>query len=185
MHWSPLNTGLAQLVEYRFYTPAVAGSIPAACTRILWRGRISMARNPGRDPGSCRFESDRSPQRVLINFKEKEANYEILVKEIIMSRTIRRKSGKVPFWVGTGWVYMHGRERRVKLEGEELRKDLAKHHSDNGYASYASGRGPGVWFRKKEQHKYRMKSKQELIRFKKDNEYEVQIQARPYLPYWD
>lgn len=130
-----------------------------------------------------------------------------------MSRTVRRKN-YIPKWVthkntrvGTGflaWTYEFdsvtgeytGRKVasrweahtyvQVPLEGNELKKSLARHHGDHGHATGCNcGYGPGKWFRQNEQQSYRAKCKIELSKYLHNSEHEVMILANPKLPYWD
>jgi hypothetical protein len=103
-----------------------------------------------------------------------------------MSKTVRRKS-YVPYWVKTKHVRVAPYQyARVPLEGKELEKSLAKHHSDAGYVTNsASGRGCPKWFRRDQQKQYRAECSQELHKFRMNNDYEVMIVAHPKLDYWD
>lgn len=97
-----------------------------------------------------------------------------------MSRTYRRIDRKVPNWVDHEWRYIDGGylERR-KLEGHELKRSMAMYHSDHDYG------GPSRWWRKNEWHKFRSQARQELIRWFKDEEHEIQIRDNPRWPWWD
>jgi hypothetical protein len=98
-----------------------------------------------------------------------------------MSRTYRRKSGKKHWWAGSDWKHdENGIFRRVEVGGKELKKALAYYHGD-----YDLGWSPAPWWRKDEWHKFRQQSKQELIRWLKNEDHEVQIRANPRWPWWD
>jgi hypothetical protein len=100
-----------------------------------------------------------------------------------MSKTIRRTAGDLTHW----WWYEYdegyndqsvfGKHRR---DEKVLIKERAILHSDS-YRSY----GMSKWFRQNQQSKHRRQADQQLIKYKKDPEYVVQIPARPLLPYWD
>lgn len=99
-----------------------------------------------------------------------------------MSRTYRRKHGESPFWARTTCGYdSEGIWRRVPLEGDELVKSVAKYHSDSGFGHG----GPSKWFKTITHREFKRKSKEEIIRYYKDEEYEVQILNNPRWPYWD
>lgn len=114
-----------------------------------------------------------------------------------MSRTIRRKNWnyKQDKWITHNheWVWRdlgHGYQWREwcwsPKPKKEVKRAIAKQRSDAGWnTSSACGRGPGKWFRQNEQQTYRAKARTELVKFQKDPNYEVMIQANPFLPYWD
>jgi hypothetical protein len=104
-----------------------------------------------------------------------------------MSRTIRRtgdkkrnKSGRAHFehdYTHTygdsnfeSGFYAWGCKRSVKLEGKEFDKAFWKFHRDN-HNSY--GWSNHTWDRWHYEQRCRMKNKEEIIRFLKDDEYEV------------
>ena len=100
-----------------------------------------------------------------------------------MSRTYRRKTDNGSwhkYWATTKWIGVVGVWERVPLEGEELKKSLAEYHSDRDYnSSPTKSWRRGLW------HKFRQQSKQELIRWIKNSEHEVQIRDNPRWPWWD
>lgn len=109
-----------------------------------------------------------------------------------MSRTIRRKSWnyKSDLWITHDVNFrVHGSYSSrywVPKSEKEVKKAIAKQRSDAGYVTHSgSGRGCPKWFRVVEERKYRAKAREELCRFIKNHEYEVQIEENPHLPYWD
>lgn len=101
-----------------------------------------------------------------------------------MSRTERRTTGKVANWVGYDWRTIINTRQwlRIKLPPKEFAKEIAIHHSDAGFDTF---QWPNKWFRQNEQRAQRAKAANEISRYVKDEAYEVQILARPPLPYWD
>lgn len=98
-----------------------------------------------------------------------------------MSRTYRRKDRPVPIWIDHKWIWMDGNWlSRRRLEGNELRKVVAKYHSDHDCYN-----NPNLWWRRQEWKKFRAQAKQEIIRGMKSSDYEVQIRANPRWPWWD
>lgn len=84
------------------------------------------------------------------------------------------------------WEYVWERQcTRIHIDPNSLegRKRLAKMHSDKK-CSVWRWRGPGWWVHEYHQVPYRQKARQELIKFMKDPEYEVQIPRKPYLTHW-
>lgn len=103
-----------------------------------------------------------------------------------MSRTKRNKDYQHYMYK---WEYIDGLYHtgngctvnvRVPLEGKELKKAIALQTSDVGYTN-----SPGKAFRSGEQRLYRRRAQVELIKFCKNPDYEVQIEANPELQYWD
>jgi len=101
-----------------------------------------------------------------------------------MSRTYRRKSdnGNCQLcWSTTTWDYDEdGVLRRIPLEGKELKKALAKYHSDYDYNS-----SPSFSWRQQNWAEFRAEAKREIGRYLKNEEHEVQIRANPRWPWWD
>jgi hypothetical protein len=113
-----------------------------------------------------------------------------MIKEKAMSRTKRFKHDK---WLikenrllqdfervsGTyNWVYVN-----IDPTSKEARKRIAKLHSD-AKKGVMRWRGPGWFVHEYHQVPYRQQARQELIKFMKDPDYEVQILRKPYLTYW-
>jgi hypothetical protein len=100
-----------------------------------------------------------------------------------MSRTHRRtKIGdKYPWWIDVRYVWVDGGIIvRSELNEKQIKRAKAKFHSDHDYND-----SPSTWWRKNEWHKYRQQSRQEMIRWFKDEEHEVQIRDNPRWPWWD
>lgn len=90
-----------------------------------------------------------------------------------MSRTYRRKNSPLPDWVTQDWSN-HWRCHGVPKEGKILVKAIAEYHADYGCGTwhYAC---PSKWYRSNEHRKLRMQHKQELIRYYKNEEHEIQL----------
>lgn len=65
----------------------------------------------------------------------------------------------------------------------EAIKRLAKMHSD-AKCGIMRWRGPGWFVHEYHQVPYRQRARQEIIKFMKNPDYEVQIESKPYLTYW-
>jgi hypothetical protein len=107
-----------------------------------------------------------------------------------MSRTKRFKHDK--------WLIKHNRvlEELKRVEGtwqwnwvkldptsKEAQDRIAKMHSDAKHG-VMRWRGPGWFVRDFHQVPYRQRARQELMKFMKNPDYEVQIESKPYLTYW-
>jgi hypothetical protein len=101
-----------------------------------------------------------------------------------MSKTIRRKNGhdlnyaiRDRNYTDTrlGGAYYHP----CTLEGKERRQAIARYHSD-----MRVGWSAPSFDRKIEHASHRARASQEIVRYYKDDEYEVQILANPRWPYW-
>ena len=114
-----------------------------------------------------------------------------MIKEKAMSRTKRFKHEQ---WlihenrILEDWAYDVIWERgssvvRIDPNCYEGRQRLAKMHSDKKRGVWR-WRGPGWWVHEYHQVPYRQRARQELIKFMKDPDYEVQIPRKPYLTYW-
>lgn len=102
-----------------------------------------------------------------------------------MSRTIRRKNGHDLYYVLTDWVYIDGKyggkfHQDIAVKGKEKAKRAARYHSDARV-----GWSAPLYERKLQHATHRMKSKTELIRYKENSEYEVQIHNNPRWPWWN
>lgn len=99
-----------------------------------------------------------------------------------MSRTVRRKNDEASWWVGTDWVLSAGGYyKRVRLEGKELAKALARHHSDMGY-----GRTTNKCKYGSDERGLRMLAKEEIARWMKDPDHPIQVPTKRHLrDYWD
>lgn len=97
-----------------------------------------------------------------------------------MSRTYRRKNADKPSWVKRRWEYNDGVWDMKWFEGKELEQRLAYFHSDR-----YDGFTPSRFWRKVNHHEFRSKAKQELIKYYKNNDHEVQIRDNPRWPWWD
>lgn len=103
-----------------------------------------------------------------------------------MSRTYRRKKNTRrrydQLWAISDWVRPEGTWHfiLVRKEGDELKKALAIYHSDRDYNA-----SPTPWWRKNEWRKIKAQEKQELIRWMKNPDYEVQMHEQPKWPWWD
>lgn len=101
-----------------------------------------------------------------------------------MSRTIRRKTMKPETRKSSvcPYAYVGRTHLRSDYTDKEYRKALACFHSD---AKTWTHHRPGPWFRNNEERHHRMDAKGQLIRFKNNVDYEVQILSKPRLPWWD
>ena len=107
-----------------------------------------------------------------------------------MSRTIRRKNGYNRFtnqymydYVEFVSVYGGIYREHVYYTGHEKRKGLAKYHSD----SYVDDRYCNIYPHSSRQIQHqidRARTRDELARYRKDNEYEVMIRKNPHFNYW-
>lgn len=91
-----------------------------------------------------------------------------------MSRTIRRKNEQIPKWVTHDWEKLHFYSRgwfRSLKESKDLIKSKAIWYSDN----QPPRDGPTKWFRQSEQRVIRIKGKAEILKFVKDENYEIQL----------
>ena len=74
---------------------------------------------------------------------------------------------------------------RIQLDpkSKKARKKLAKFHSDKKHG-YWDNKGPSWFHREYAQCPYRMYCKQEIHKFFRDEEYEIQIRNKPFREYW-
>lgn len=103
-----------------------------------------------------------------------------------MARTTRRKH-YVPEWVTRDFVRIddphHGRMWTwITLEGEARAKQLRWWHEDKK-ANW--GARPPKPFRMEHEAQHRSDSRQQLARWAREPDFEVQIRRKPVLPYWD
>lgn len=102
-----------------------------------------------------------------------------------MSRTIRRKE-YIPKWVKRKiLITSKGGMLIFQLKGKELEDAIRVHRGDTGATCRGSGTGPGVWFRRIQQHKYRKDCVKELVKYLRNPEYECMILSNPKLAHWD
>lgn len=87
-----------------------------------------------------------------------------------MSNTIRRKNKAQTPWFFQQYVCQEG---RVPRTGEALKERQREYHADwgRGYHKW----GVRTWFRKNEERRFKAIAKQELAKYRKNYEYEVQI----------
>ena len=98
-----------------------------------------------------------------------------------MSRTVRRKGGRKPFWypdyvlelVDGIWTWTRG-------EGPEHEKALKRYHADRDYHDTAP-----AWWRRMHWQEFRAQARQEITRYCKNEEHEVQIRNNPRWEWWD
>lgn len=103
-----------------------------------------------------------------------------------MARTKRRKT-YVPEWVTRDYVPVEDPEAGrywtwVDLEGDERAKQLRWWHEDK--SRYWGARPPKP-FRMEHEAAHRGNSRQQLARWVREPDFEVQIRRKPVLPYWD
>lgn len=127
-----------------------------------------------------------------------------------MSRTYRRQKGYVPryvkeaaeplaihecwgydvdFWAQKKYSFYHRMDYRdgqwFYRNPKELEQCRAYWFGDHGYAWRRTyGKDTRKWARIETQRKYRAEARQELVRFKQNSDYEVQIPRKNLLP-WD
>ena len=108
-----------------------------------------------------------------------------------MSRTYRRKGKNKEYsngwdsleWRLTKWINCSVGFIKIDPKSKEGKRIIAKWYSDSG-TNHHKEPGP-MWFvREFNQVPYRMKCKNELAKWKKDNEYEVIMESIPPLDYW-
>lgn len=104
-----------------------------------------------------------------------------------MSRTYRLTKDKhLSKWVLTEWkhtgnfVWFKDYHDPKSKEGK---KRLAKHHSDAKWLFY-NNRGPGWFHNFYSQRPYRRDAKNQLHRYTRDEEFEVQLLRKPKREYW-
>lgn len=96
-----------------------------------------------------------------------------------MSNTVRRKKGYKGWGFGTVWAE-DSSMGRVKASPEEVRKQLIRLQMDRSMHC-----GPSPWFKRREHKVYKMIVKTEIANFWKNPEYEIQVQNRKKVDYWD
>jgi hypothetical protein len=87
-----------------------------------------------------------------------------------LSNTIRRKNEAQNPWFFQQYVYQEG---YIPRTGEKLKERQQEYHADWGRGHHKWG--VRTWFRKNEERIFKSIAKQELIKYWKDPEYEVQI----------
>jgi hypothetical protein len=109
-----------------------------------------------------------------------------------MSRTIRRKNAIKHYWGFESWLHdtewrqsKYGGEYqvRVKCGGKELKRRLAKLHSDH-YPKCNIGNTP--WsYRNVDHRRHRVKIRTAIANYLHNPEYVIMIRAQPKWDYWD
>lgn len=107
-----------------------------------------------------------------------------------MSRTYRRRRGdqtdlewqtrvccQIP-----GTYYWHW--EKMDPESKEYKQAVKKYHSDYGSAHY-NGRAPGWWITLTSQRPHRRDAVRQIKKWLLDPNYEVIIDSKEPLPYWD
>jgi len=113
-----------------------------------------------------------------------------LYEEHNMSRTYRRKRGdhtdlewrtreliRVPGYYIWHWV-------PLDPESKEYKKIVNKYHSDVG-TNHFSCRAPGWWITLTSQRPYRRDADRQIKKWMLDPDYEIIIESKEPLPYWD
>lgn len=109
-----------------------------------------------------------------------------------MSRTIRRKNAITHYWGFASWLYdtewRQGKyggkyQVRIKAEGKELKRRLAKVHSDH-YPRPNIGNTPW-WARNVDHRRHRVRVRTALANYYKNSEYVILLPAYPRWDYWD
>ncbi len=96
-----------------------------------------------------------------------------------MSKTVRRNKGKP---MPKDWFkYTYKKGFFYETPEEEYKKKVAIYHSDKAKWAYHVSH----WFRNDVEHGHRALIRQELSKFYKDTDYEVQVRNKPRLPWWD
>jgi hypothetical protein len=107
-----------------------------------------------------------------------------------MSRTYRRKGGDQSdlVWRTSKMVKVPGRLiwywEKMDPNSKEYKQEINKWHSDYGTAHYSRS-APGWWITLTSQRPYRRDSKRKIQKWLLDPEYEVIINSKEPLPYWD
>ena len=87
-----------------------------------------------------------------------------------MSKTIRRKKGKLPIWVTHDLVWKDHHSVWEPLSGKDLAKAVNKYHADKGTGWGWMGRAPSD-FRRDCNREFRSKMNQETRRILKHGDY--------------
>lgn len=107
-----------------------------------------------------------------------------------MSRTYRRKRGdKTELeWATTNylrvsdtWIWYW---EKLDPTTKEYKQAVAKYHGDYGTSHYNS-RAPGWWITLTSQRPYRRDADRKIKKWLLNTEYEVIIDSKEPLPYWD
>lgn len=96
-----------------------------------------------------------------------------------MARTKRRTSGRQPRWLYKEYIYGFGFS--IVEDKEEIKKRDIEWHSDWGFRNS----GPSKYFRHMQEDSFKMYTKEQILKFWKDPEYEVQITNKHRIDYWD
>lgn len=96
-----------------------------------------------------------------------------------MSRTCRRKRGLKPWWLNSTFTVWRG-SKHTPLEGKQLERYKKILYTDGGFPfQYV----PHPYLEKVVERSHRMKTKTELAKFKKNEDYEVLLASKPKLPW--
>lgn len=107
-----------------------------------------------------------------------------------MSRTYRRKGGDKSDleWQTSKMVRVPGYYiwywEKMDPKSKEYKKAVNKYHSDGGHYHYG-GNGPGWWITLISQRPHRRNARMQLQKWLLDPDYEVIINSKDPLPYWD
>lgn len=109
-----------------------------------------------------------------------------------MSRTYRRKGGDHSdlVWQTSKLVRVPGRLiwywEPMDPKSKEYIKVVRKYHSDAGTHSCGNGKAPPGWFRAQfVQRPHRREAVRQIKKWLLDPEYEIILESREPLPYWD
>ena len=86
-------------------------------------------------------------------------------------------------WIWEHEWFMRGSRVRIDPSSKEGRRRLARMHSD-AKKGVMRWRGPSWFVHEYHQVPYRQRARQELHKFMKNPEYEVQLESKPHLTYW-
>ena len=109
-----------------------------------------------------------------------------------MSRTYRRKGGDQTdlVWQTSKLVRVPGKYYwiwiKIDPKTKEYTKIVNKYHSDAGTHSCGNGKAPPGWYRAQfVQRPHRREAVRQIKKWLLDPEYEVILESREPLPYWD
>lgn len=104
-----------------------------------------------------------------------------------MSRTVRRKNAKLPIWVSQPWVRV---EREgywaiyvrppIDFKNPAYIESKREWHQDSHSGRYS----PPSWWNNLYQRKHRVKAREELSKWMRDEEYEIILEDKPHRDYW-
>lgn len=82
------------------------------------------------------------------------------------------------------WVGFRIYRSNIDPKSKEGKKSLARFHSDAKHMIY-NWRGPSWFHNTTAQRPYRRNCKEQIRKYIRDSDYEIQIIRKPYREYWD